>query len=524
MVAVTCHNSMTAAHWQCFAQSITAMGSKDFTYCRKRNRPGPETYKDITLYYKEFLAFVEEFVLVHPTPLRLYLWPALAVVESGLYDEKAIYDEKVLRKQVTGFQELTSRHHLVPQDSNEDDEQLCDLDRSIEALQRIKDTYFEDRDHLSHQEMLEGFETELFGGLFDISEASEYVSPSNHKQSRSASISEYLTRKKREIFATLGSSLSKNDGDLSKITEEDEEEEDVDDTTPSRYSAVMGPRGRVFGGKRSPRLPLRGTENLSSDDEEESSADQRHQMRVRGSRARKRGVVMRRDMSYEADTEATSPVQYLPAHTGLVTVTAEVNRDSRVSASSETSLIEGSRKSSSVTGDGTSPGRRPSSSTEPPKLGPRKLSDTLLLPFSSTPPPAARWPSDSHLTPEKPRGPSPMLISQRANATALSPNEAVSRRPLSLVRSNAVVEESPATTPETHSYAITAEVAMIESPTSGQRRPLLPGDREREQRRRSGSSMSQQQGEEQRQQQQGEEQFSRALGLALQDLNKNPRV
>ena len=523
MIAVTCQNSMTAAHWQCFAQAITAMGSKDFTYCRKRNRPGPEIYKDIILYYKEFLAFVEEFVLVHPTPLRLYLWPALAVVESGLYDEKAIFDGKVLRKQLPGFQELSSRHQLVPQDSKEDDEQLCDLDRSIEALQRIKDTYFEDRDHLSHQEMLEGFETELFGGLFDISDASEYVSPSNRKQSRSASISDYLTRKKREIFATLGSSLSKNEGDLSKITEEDEEDDDVDDTTPSHYPAVMGSRGRAFGG-RSPRLPLRGTETHSSD-EEESSADQRHQMRVRGSRARKRGVLVPRDMSYEADTEfeATSPVQYLPAHTGLVTVTAEVHRD-RVSASSETSLIEGSRKSSSVTGDGPSPGRRPSSNTEPPKLGPRKLSDTLLLPVSSNPPPAARWQSDSHLSPEKPRGPSPMLISQRANTTALSPNEAASRRPLSLVRSNAVVEESPVTTPETHSYAITAEVAMIESPTSGQRRPLLPGDTEREQRRRSGSSMSQQQGEEQRQQQQGDEQFSRALGLALQDLNKDTRV
>lgn len=521
MIAVTCQHSMTAGHWQCFAQVITAMGSKDFTHSRKRNRPGPEMYKDIILYYKEVLAFVEEFVLVHPTPLRLYLWPALVVVESGLYDEKAIFDDKVSRKQLPGFQELSARHQLVPQDSKEDDERFCDLETSIEALQRIKDTYFEDRDHLSHQEMLEGFETELFGGLFDISEASEYVSPTNRKQSRSASISDYLTRKKREIFATLGSSISKNEGDLSKITEEEEEEENVDDTTPSHYSAVMGSRGRAFGGKRSPRLPLRGTGNLSSD-EEESSAD-RHQMRKRGSRARKQGVLVSRDMSYEADTEATSPVQYLPAHSGLVTVTAEVNSN-RVSASSETSLMEGSRKSSSVTGDGPSPGRKPNSGTEPRKLGPRKLSDTLLLPFSSTPPPAARWPSDSHLTPEKPKGPSPMLISQRANTTALSPIEAASRRPFSLVRSNAVVEESPTTTPEAHSFTITAEVAMIESPTSGQRRPLLPGDREREQRRRSGSSISQQHGEEQRHQQQGEEPFSRALGLALQDLNTNTRI
>lgn len=538
MIAVSCHRSLTAAHWQSLAHGITAIGTKEVALSRRRNRHGPEMYKDLTRYYKEFLAFVEEFVLVHPTPLRLYLWPALLVVESGLNEEKAILSERVSRNvstveasevqqhlsislQSRVLEGYSGRHQPVHQDSREDEDQLCELDRSIEALQRIKDTYFEDRDHLGHQEMLEGFEVELFGGLFDISEeAPGYVPSSHRKQSRSASISEFLTRKKKEIFATLGSSLSRAEGDLSKITEEEEEEEDMELTTASHYSAAMGSRGRAIGGKRSPRMHLRATENLSSD-EDESSEDQRRQMRKSGSRARKLGVWVPREMSYEADTEASSPVQHISAPAGLLTVAVEVNKK-RVSVSSDTSsFIEGSRKST-ATSDAPSPRRRPNSSIDPPRLTPRMLSDTLLLPSSASPPPTARWPSDSHLPPEKPREPSPMLISQRVNANALSLDEAGSRRPFSLMRSNAVVEESPTTSPERHSSFLGAEVAMIESPTSGQRRPLRPGDGEREQRR-PGSSLSQGRGEEQRLQR-GEEQFSHALGLALQDLTEDTCV
>lgn len=526
MVAISCQRSLTAVHWLSIAHGITAMGTKDAALSRKRSRT--EMNKDLARFYKEFLVFVEEFVLVHPTPLRLYLWPALAVVESGLYDEKAILDQKLSRKQPAGLEELSSRLHHVPQDRWDEEEQVCNLANSIEALQRIKDTYFEDRDHLGHQEMLEGFETELFGGLFDMREASEYACPSNRKQSRSASISEFFTRKKREIFATLGSSLSKAEGDLSKITEE-EEEEDLD-VTPSHSTAAMGSRGRALVGRRSPRLHLRGTENLSSDEEEESSRNQ--PVRRSGPRARKLGIWVPRDMSYEADTETTSPVQHLPAHSGVVTVCAELHK-SKASVSSETSsLIEGSRRSSAATVDAPTPARRPTSSTDMPmlttgpphKLGPRKMSDTLLLPSGPILAPAVRWPSDSHLSPEKPRGLSPMLISQRANNNAVSPDEAVSRRPFALVRSHAVVEESPTPSPDTHSRNLAAEIAMIESPTSGQRRPLLPGDSEREPRR-SASSLSQQQQQEGEQwQQRGEEQFSHALGLALQDLNKEMHV
>ena len=546
MTAVSCRRSLTSAHWQALAHGITAIGTKDTSFNRKKFKSGTGMYKDLILYYKEFLAFVEEFVLVHPTPLRMYLWPALTVVESGLYDEKANLDEQLSRSRTTASVELSGRHLLIPQDTREEEERLSDLDRSIETLQRIKDTYFEDKDHLSYQEMLEGFEMELFGGLFSVSDAPEYATSGHRKQSRSASISEFLTRKKREIFATLGSSASRAE-DLPKIAEE--EEDDVDVASLSHSSAAMGLRGRALGGKRSPRTRQRETVSLlSSDEEEETSHDHREQVRRDVPRARKLGLWGSRDRSYDGDTEMASPVNPVPGYSGLVTVTAEVHR-SRPSVSSETSpYADGSRKSPAATGD-LSPVRRPNSTSDAPmrtvgapsKLGPRKLSDTLLIPSSSALSSTPRWPSDSHLTPEdprgpspdrprgpspdKPRGPSPILISQRVSKAG-SLDEAGNRRPLLLVRSNAVVEESPTTTPETQPYRdISADVAMIESPTSGQRRPLLPGDREVEQRQLSPSALSQQRqlGQEGRQQQgqeRGGVQFSRALEQALQELDK----
>ena len=523
--------NMTALHWQMLVESINLLSIRDKAFSiKKTKRSTQDVYSlensDQLQYYQEFLTFVEEFVMVYPTPVCLYLWSSLRIVEKGLHEIKVDLESRLSTAQSqTGREELLSSQY---QDYSEElQEQYHTVAHCIEQCEGIIDAFFEDKDQLSVVELLEGLETDLYNNIYFFDD----ILPSNKGEAeigikqRSPSISDYLVRKKREIFATLGTSLSRATGEESdslegrsvsvasgrirkrsqanqraipkidsdtgshvegrsvsvasgRIRKRSQANQraipKIDSDTGSHVSeqshTSVGSKQRVRSPKRALGKPLLDYKAASSESEDEFKLDKK--LRTKKTNKGRRPGLPPKGTCYEADTEGVSHAFHVQVE---------------IHDSNSLSHQKGSGKPRSL------------SSVEPPMerldidTVSRKLSDTSnqpqnvsLLHVQSA--------SDHDIgsatsVNSKPRSPSPMLISHKArnpkrmdsDSSTMTYGESIDKEDLEksemakkhiLQKSMAIQEDQSISSPAERD----SEVEMVESPTSGQRHPLLPGD------------------------------------------------
>ena len=463
-MCTTFHDTLTTQHWVGVTQIITSIGSREKVL--KKNE-GRILYEDLSLYYKELLVFIEEYVLVYFSPLRIYFWPVLDTVVDGLNALKvhlASVHDNMRQFSVSGRQSFGAADKSV----DDVEEQLTRVDVNMQVCQRIKDSFLEEYEHKAVAELLEGFDTELHGGLFKVSDTLE--TRSRRKQPR-MSISDYLSKTKRQIFSTLGSSSFSEPKDLYQIQEEEEDgglegnskthsTEELSSKRPSSKSTmitnVLYDDGDHY--KQNTKQSKPSGEVLSSDSEEETFRPATVDKYSKSKFARRGIRKMYKDCSYEADNELQSPLTN-QATTFPISRQVEVEIHGSISSlSSEASNLPNSRKTSLA--DQKAEKKRSNSTTESSngrsdskQSQMRKISDSTQ-------------PAQSHLQPLQPaqRGSSPILISHRASPTSTN-NRRQNFRKSQAIEDSTILSDQPSR-PNTE--------PLLELSNSSQRQPLLP--------------------------------------------------
>ena len=464
-MCTTFHDTLTTQHWVGVTQIITSIGSREKVL--KKNE-GRILYEDLSLYYKELLVFIEEYVLVYFSPLRIYFWPVLDTVEDGLNHLKVHLTS--VRDNMRQFT-VSGRQSFGVADKSVDDveEQLTIVDVNMQVCQRIKDSFLEEYEHKAVAELLEGFDTELHGGLFKVSDPLE--TRSKRKPPR-MSISDYLSKTKRQIFSTLGSSSFSESKDLYQIQEEEEgglegnrkthSTEELSSKRPSSKSTMIGNVSYIDGDhyKQSTKQSKPPGVVLSSDSEEETFRPATADKYVRSKFARRGIKKSYKDCSYEADNELQSPLTNQAAAFPISRQVEVEIHGSISSLSSEASSLPHSRQTSLV--DQKKEKKRSSSTTESSNgISDSKQSQMRKISEGTQP-------AQGHLQPLQPaqRGSSPILISHRASPTSTN-NRRRNFRKSQAIEESAILSDQP---PQPNTDP------LLELSNNSQRQPLLPNN------------------------------------------------